>query len=235
MNLDLTDSDGDFANATPTGSPQASLVNFDGDTGSLPMETRRVLVQLMLGPSMDARRQSKLWPVLLRDEQLLRSRLHDLFLELIVDRDHQVAFCRQVRTEDGDAPVLLRRSSLNFLESALLLHLRERLTQSDAQVERAVVSQQELRDHLLVFERSDNEDKAGFGGRVDAAIEKLARLSFLIPLGRGTHRFEVSPTLKLLFSAAEISELARRFTQAAVRSSTATGPAIETDGLENNE
>ena len=47
---------------------------FLGDTGSLPIDTRRVMVQLLLGPSVDARRQSKLWPVLLRDEAIVRSR-----------------------------------------------------------------------------------------------------------------------------------------------------------------
>lgn len=54
---------------------------FGGDTGELPIETRRVLVQLLLGPALDAQRQNKLWPVLLRDERVLRSRLHELFLD----------------------------------------------------------------------------------------------------------------------------------------------------------
>src|SRR5947209_16600891 len=106
---------------------------FLGDTGSLPIETRRVLVQLLLGPSVDARRQSKLWPVLLRDETVVRSRLHELFLELVIDREQQVAFTRQVVSEQLDVPILLRKASLTFIESALLLFLRQRLTQADAQ------------------------------------------------------------------------------------------------------
>ena len=39
-----------------------------------------MLVQLLLGPAVDAQRQTKLWPVLLRDERAIRSRLHELFL-----------------------------------------------------------------------------------------------------------------------------------------------------------
>ena len=62
---------------------------FLGDKGALPLDTRRVLVQLLLGPSVDATRQSKLWPVLLRDEAVIASRLHELFLELVIDRDHR--------------------------------------------------------------------------------------------------------------------------------------------------
>jgi uncharacterized protein YPO0396 len=59
---------------------------FSGDTGELPMDTRRVLVHLLLGPALDAERQTKLWPVLLRDEHALRSRLHELFLDLVIDQ-----------------------------------------------------------------------------------------------------------------------------------------------------
>ena len=117
---------------------------FAGDTGQLPLETRRVLVQLLLGPSIDAMRQRHLWPVLLRDEAVLRSRLHDLFLELVVDTDQQVAFTRQVVAEDIDAPVLLRKAHLTFLETALVLFLRQRLTQADAAGERAVVSYEDM-------------------------------------------------------------------------------------------
>ena len=109
------------------------LLVFGDDRGQLPMDTRRVLVQLLLGPAMDARRQTKLWPVLLRDEEVIRSRLHELFLELIIDHEQKVAFTRQVSAEGLDAPILLRRANLTFLESALLLYLRQRLTQSDVQ------------------------------------------------------------------------------------------------------
>jgi hypothetical protein len=145
---------------------------FAGDTGQLPLETRRVLVQLLLGPSIDATRQRLLWPVLLRDEAVLRSRLHDLFLELVVDADQQVAFTRQVVAEDIDAPVLLRKAHLTFLETALVLFLRQRLTQADAAGERAVVSYEDMQAHLGVFERGANPDQARFGRQVVARSKK---------------------------------------------------------------
>ena len=68
---------------------------FAGDTGALRLDTRRVIVQLLLGPALDARRHSKLWPVLIRDEMAVRSRLHELFLDLVIDREQEVAFTRQ--------------------------------------------------------------------------------------------------------------------------------------------
>ena len=197
--------------AVPEGSATPGDAAFPGDTGRLPTATRRVLVQLLLGPSLDATRQRLLWPVLLRDEAELRSRLHELFLELVVDVEQQVAFTRQVVAEDIDAPVLLRRSHLTFIETALVLFLRQRLTQSEAQGERAVVSAQDMRDHLSVFERAGNPDQARFGRQVEAAIEKAKKLNLVRLLGRGEPRFEVSPTLRLLFPAEQIQALTRTY------------------------
>ena len=54
------------------------------------------------------------------------SRLIDLFLDLVIDHEQKVAFTRQVVSEDLDVPILLRKASLTFLETALLLFLRQK-------------------------------------------------------------------------------------------------------------
>jgi len=118
------------------------------------------------------RRQSKLWPVLLRDEAVIRSRMHDLFLEVVIDHEQRVAFTRQVVSEILDVPILLRRASLTFLDTALLLFLRQRLTQADAQGERAVVSADDMQEYLSVFERDGNPDHAKFERQIVNAIDK---------------------------------------------------------------
>lgn len=189
----------------------SGAVAFAGDQGQLRIETRRVLVQLLLGPSVDARRQSRLWPVLLRDQAILRSRLHEMFLELVVDVEQQVAFTRQVVAEDIDAPILLRKANLTFLESALILFLRHRLTQADTAGERAVVSLDEMLEHLSVFERTSNADRARFEKQKANAVEKAKKLSLVRSLPGAEKRFEVAPTLKLLFPAEAIQELTRTY------------------------
>ncbi|PXW94944.1 uncharacterized protein DUF4194 [Sphaerotilus hippei] len=199
----------DQAESAPSSDAAAA---FAGDMGQLALETRRALVQLLLGPSVDGHRQSKLWLVLLRDEAILRSRLHDLFLDLVVDREQKVAFTRQVVADNIDAPVLLRRAALTFLESALVLFLRQRLTHADAQGERAVVSKTEVVEHLRVFERDKNVDHARFERQMENALEKAKKLSLLHKLRGGDERFEISPTLKLLFPAEEIQALAHSYT-----------------------
>lgn len=226
----LTDSmDEPGAEETAPAAPTEEAATFRGDTGGLPIDTRRVLVQLLLGPSVDARRQSKLWPVLLRDEVIIRSRMHDLFLEVVIDHEQRVAFTRQVVSEDLDVPILLRKASLTFLETALLLFLRQRLTQADAQGDRAVVSLEEMREHLSVFERDSNPDHAKFERQIVNAVDKAKKLSLLQFIRGSGERYEVSPTLKLLFSAEEIQDLTRTY------ATLACAPVAAADGDDESD
>lgn len=212
MNYSSEPVDEDHADPAEAAPPSDAGAAFAGDTGELALETRRALVQLLLGPSVDGHRQLKLWLVLLRDEAILRSRLHDLFLDLVVDREQKIAFTRQVVADNIDAPVLLRRASLTFLESALVLFLRQRLTHADAQGERAVVSKTEVLEHLRVFEQDKNVDHARFERQIENAVEKAKKLGLLHKLRGGDERFEISPTLKLLFPAEEIQALVQSYT-----------------------
>lgn len=230
----LTDSMDELEAGAPLpDAPAAEAATFRGDTGGLPIDTRRVLVQLLLGPSVDARRQSKLWPVLLRDEAVIRSRMHDLFLEVVIDHEQRIAFTRQVVSEELDVPILLRKASLTFLETALLLFLRQRLTQADAQGDRAVVSLDEMREHMSVFERDGNPDHAKFERQIVNAIDKAKKLSLLQFIRGSGERYEVSPTLKLLFSAEEIQDLMR--TYAALAAAPTAGGDVVEDGDGRNE
>ena len=182
---------------------------YRGDSGDLSLDARRVLVQLLAGPALEGRRHSRLWPILIRDEAAIRSRLSELFLQLVIDRDVQVAFTRQADTGDLEVPRLLRRANLTLLDSILLLHLRQRLTQAETHGERAVVSSDEIVEFLGVYEQAGNTDRALFEKRLHASIEKIKKHSILRKIRASDNRFEISPTLKLLFSAEEIQALTR--------------------------
>lgn len=226
----LTDDDveSDVGPAT-AGVDAPESTTFPGDRGELRLDTRRVLVQLLQGPAVDGHRQTKLWPILLRDESVLRIRLHELFLELVVDHDQKVAFTRQVIEESIDAPVLLRKATLTFLQSALILYLRQRLTQAEAEGERAVVARSEMLEHLRVYERDRNVDHARFEQQMDKAVEKAKELSLLHKLRGGEDRFEVSPTLKLLFPAEEIIALANTYRAIAEAARPASDEDVEAE------
>jgi len=200
----------DFEEIVPPADVATNLL-FNGDMGELPEDTRRVLVRLLTGPSLDGRRHTKLWLTLLRDENIIRRRLGDLFLDLVIDQNMQVAFTRQADTGDIEVPQLLRRYPLTFIDSVMLLFLRRQLAQAEARGERAVVSRDEIVENLAMYDRAENTDKVGFEKKIYASIEKIKGRGILHKIHASSERYEVSPTLKLLFSAEEISGLAELY------------------------
>jgi len=188
-------------------------VLYLGDTGRLPQDARRALCQLLIGPSIDQQRHAKLWPALLRNEAAIRTSLSDLFLELVLDRESGVAFTRQADTEDLDSPVLLRTSPLTFIDSVLLLYLRQQLGEADARGNRAVVADAEMAEALSVYEKNLSTDRAGFNRRVASAVQKMKDNHILTRLAGQEDRHEVSPALKLLFSAEDVSALSAVYRQ----------------------
>jgi hypothetical protein len=201
----------DYVPVEPAAEKSKDSALFDGDCGNLPLDARRVLCQLLAGPSVDAGRHSQLWPSLLRHETALRSRLCDLFLELVIDREAGVAFTRQVDTGELETPVLLRSSPLTFIDSVLLLYLRQQLAEADAHGHRAVLEESVLMDALSVYEKSVSTDRAGFARRVASAVAKMKENHVLDKLRGSEDRYEISPALKLLFSAEDVQALAHAY------------------------
>lgn len=209
--------------------PAEASALFATDTGELPLDTRRALVQLLSGPSLDGRRHQKLWPVLLRDEAVIRRRLSELFLDLVIDRDMQVAFTSQVDAGDLDVPILLRRAQLTFIDSVLLLFLRQRLTQADTHGERAAISHDDIVENLLPYERAASTDRAGFTKRIHASVEKVKKHNIVQKIRGSDDRYEISPTLKLLFSAEEILALTAQYERMAAGDAALTRQPVDDD------
>lgn len=71
---------------------------------------------------------------MIRDERLLRSRLADVFLDLVIDDENELAFTRPP-AETGNAntpPTVLRTERLTFMDTVMLLALRQRLLRAQA-------------------------------------------------------------------------------------------------------
>lgn len=184
---------------------------WPGDAGTLRAASRRALVQLLRGPYLSAQRHSALWAALLNDVDEIRSRLADSCLDLVVDDQAQVAFVRNIDA-DGDWPRVVRTAPMTFLDTALLLHLREQLLTGGGG--RVIVGQDEVADHLGVYRGAGNADPAGFGKRVAASWSKLVGYGILAPTSTDG-RFEVSPVLRLVFGAEQLAGLAAEYARLA--------------------
>ena len=93
---------------------------FAGDSGTLDADVRTVLVRLLQRRFLLADRNRVQWRVLLENQQVIESRLHDLFVHLVVDHERGVAYKRQVRSAELDVPVLLRDEAYSRAETLIL-------------------------------------------------------------------------------------------------------------------
>lgn len=193
-----------------TGEASDSGALFKGDKGTLSFELRKVLNLLHLGPFVDGRRHPKIWTSLTHGKAHILSQLHNMGLDLVVDLEHEVAFTRQIEDENFKLPILLRKYKLAFIDSVLLLHLRERVMLASAEGSRAVVSRQDLLDHLLPFELTSG-DEVKFLKKRKACIERMVSMQLLNSFGSGEDQYEVSPVIKMIFPAEEIVALTEAF------------------------
>jgi hypothetical protein len=181
---------------------------FSGDYGSYPLATRRLLAKLLKGPYIDGYEQADLYSTLLNEEGLVRKWLGEIFLELVLDRDQKIAFTRQQDTFEFKVPMLMRRHKLQFLESVLILFLRQRHSQYTKKGERPVVSAKDILSFLEGFNTRKSNDPARFQRQVTTAMFKFVSKYKLLKKFPGTgERYEISPILNLIFQIEDINAL----------------------------
>lgn len=173
------------------------------DHGELPHPIRRVLLQLMRGPYLREQVHSKLWVELEAHEPLVRKRLADVYLDLVMDREAGVAFVRHLDVED--AIKVIRTHPLTLIETALVLFLRRTLLARDSSSARVFVGRDEIEDQLRSYRAAEISDMPGFDKRIEAAITKMTNYSVLLKVPSEEDRWEISPVLALVIGADEVA------------------------------
>lgn len=195
--------------------------NWPGDCGTLSMPLRRVLVTLLKGPYLYKEKRKEAWTLLVNNQPAIREQLANLLLELVIDDEVGVAFVRSPDLGDMQAPSLLNKYSFRFLDSVLLIEMRDRLMRAQQSGQRAMMALDEIQTHLAVFEASSKTDSAIFATRVNAVLKRMKERHLLLDLGRGSDTWEVSPVLKVVFDAAQVDELRKVYEAAAKAKQTA--------------
>lgn len=175
-----------------------------GDASGLPKNARRALVALLMSRFVSRAHNRAVWDALVAYEQEIRERLDDLFLELVIDRDLEVAFKRQGL--DEDAPKVLRREKpLSRDASFLLVFLRQECAYAaDGPV---VVNRSQIEEFLRAFREEGDGDRAKFEHRVTAAIRALTDLKLLTVNQDADYLFTVSPVVVPLVGVDELGRL----------------------------
>lgn len=187
---------------------QTSLAMFEGDTSALYPEQRRCLHALLKQRYISAEQHPEHWAVLLADHDVIKSRLNELFLELHVDRDHQVAFKRQASTETGESlPSLLRDVSHTKEETIVMVALRQRFFAQRQEGEDMVfVDREGLLDEVAERRPEHATDRSMDQKRAVKAIEGLVTAGVLLR-SNDPDRFRISPIIEVLLPIEKLRSL----------------------------
>jgi hypothetical protein len=184
-------------------------------TDRLPEPARRALVSLLLNRYVARSRNRIAWEGLLTYENDLRARLDEMYLDLIVDHEAEVAFKRQ---QDGDdVPRVLRREkALTRDTSFVLIFLRREYAFADPDDGPVVITRDQIGEFLRAYREDGDSDDARFSRRVDAAINALIKpWQILEPDQAVDYLFTISPVIVPLVGADEMRRLEAAFRHAA--------------------
>ena len=179
--------------------------------GPLPVQARRALVTLLTSRYITHARNRSAWKGLVDYEEEIRQRLDEMFLDLVVDRETEVAFKRQ--QEGEDIPKVLRREKpLSRDASFVLIFLRRECAYADSGDGPTVITRDQIGEFLRTFGDDRGEDNSRFERRLDAAISALVRpLQLLTPDPDADYLFTISPVVIPLVGVDEIQRFEAAF------------------------
>jgi len=205
---DLTDLAGSSTQEELVDEYVGSVSLFEGDEGGLELAQRQTLVTLLKQRFISARTHPRDWPVLVAHERLIRGRLNDLFLDLMIDRDREVAWKRQAVSETGARfPTLLYDAAWSREETLVLVHVRERYRAGRASGEtRVFIDREDVVAHLATFRPAHATDESGDEKRARAAVASVVKSGLLIG-AVGDERYEISEAIEPLLPLELLTEL----------------------------
>lgn len=189
--------------------PEPLWVN---DTGTLPERSRRTLLELVKGPYLSREASQQNWETLLADEASIKSRLNDMFLELVIDHEAEFAFVRNAMGDEIELPKAARTVSLTFVDTLMLLELRRMMLAS--QDARPYVDKADIFYQLQTY-RPANKDEISFTRNLNAAWGRMQNtLRVTHSVGQSDDRVEISPIVRLLVDADQARALQAAFDKA---------------------
>jgi hypothetical protein len=176
---------------------------WPNDTGTLTFDARRALVALVRGPMLTAGKK-ELWQALLNNQVAIRSRLADLFLELIISDDTGIAFVKNAEAADGRIPKTVKSQRLTLIDTIVVLTLRKELLLDNSG--RVFVSKEELIQQLAHYRPITRLDEAAFRKRIETSWSRMVKAGLLAAV-ETEERCEISPVLKLIFGIDEVKAI----------------------------
>jgi Domain of unknown function (DUF4194) len=181
---------------------------FDGDTGSLPSKGRWALTALLRERAVTEDRDPDLWAAICDHQDELASRLHDMYLDLVLDLHNRVAFKRQIRPDGVPYSVLLIDRSYTREATVALVCLREQFhAQRTTGTRRVYITRDALTTEVEVFQRPDETNLTARSKNLGGAIKTLVDQRVLLG-SIDEDRWEISPIIETLVTPDSLRHLA---------------------------
>ena len=179
---------------------------YAGDRGVLEPEVRHVLVRLLQRRFLLADRNAAQWKVLLDNQQVIESRLGDLYVRLVVDHDRGVAYKTQVRSDELEVPILLKDESYTRVETLVLINLRTVFQRERTAGESSArVDVEEIEQTVLTYFTDADGDIARRQRAIRNALARLRAEGVVEEESEG--RYRISPLVEIVLSLERLQEL----------------------------
>ena len=180
--------------------------HFPGDRGTLDPQVRRVLVHLLQRRFLSAERNRREWTLLLEHQQVIESRLNDIYLRLVVDHGRGFAYKQQLRSDEVDMPVLLKDAPYSRAETLVLVHLRTVYQRESGAGESSVrIDIEDVEQTVLSYFADVDGSTARQQRAIRSAMERLDREGIVQEETSG--RYRISALVEVVLSAETLKEL----------------------------
>lgn len=189
--------------------PGSSHALFDGDEGGLEPEQRKALVVLLKHRFITSASHPNEWRTILAARTAVKRSLNDLFLDLVLDTEREVAYKRQATAETGNRPfpTLLHDTAWQREETVLLVYLRIRFRNEQAAGNTRVrVSEAEMLEHIEELRPDSATDRVSDGRRAERAIEAMRKAGLLHKTDEDK-TYEVSPAIEVMMPVQKLQDL----------------------------
>lgn len=152
--------------------------------------------------------QEDLWSTLERRSAPVRDHFDTIGVDVVIDETEGYAYLRSAADDDDEGlPRLVQRRSLSFRVSVLLVILRQRLAEFEANSGemRLMLSRDQILDAMRMF-LPDSSNEARLVDAVDTTIRKVHDLGFVRPVRGQDGIWEVRRVIKAFVDAQTLSE-----------------------------
>lgn len=181
---------------------------------SVEPEVSRAIIRLMQGV-VYRETDEDVWGTLERSIGAIRDHFSDIGVDVVVADAEGFGYLRSSTEEgDGELPRLVRRRSLTYNVSLLLVLLRKRLAEFEALSadSKLVLTSEQIVDLLRTFQ-AETSNEARITDQAERTIKQVAELGFLRALRGQDGHWEVQRVLKAFVDTETLADFEAKLRQ----------------------